>query len=297
MGRELTVCSKKSFDMKIGKINPGGVLLIFLVLLQTLELSAEPSGNRVFNGHQSRKNAFPWLVNIQSSIINSNDFQLCGGTLLNPKVVLTAAHCTFYDNGQAIPAQMMKVNLGDHNARGDEFGEQEAGVTHFKNHPYYNADTLDNDFSLMFLNRFIMFSKTISSACLVKPHINTNTRVTAAGWGKDHFGHSFNVLQQVDLTTMSNQECDRMKQWKTTKGTPIRITNNMLCATGRLKGTCNGDSGGPLMLKGNEKMVIGVTSWGSIYCNGNDPSFFGRVSNQLRWIKANAEREGRICIK
>jgi len=277
--------------MKIEKINSGGVLLIFLVLLQSLESSAGPSGNRIINGHQSKKNAFPWLVRIHSRIMNSNKYQLCGGTLLNHKVVMTAAHCTFYDSGPPIPAHMMRVNLGEHDARRHEFGEQQSGVTHYKNHPYYNKATRDNDFSLVFLNRLIMFSRTISIACLPNPYKNyENTRVTAAGWGKDQSGHTSNILQQVDLTTMNNRECDRIP-WD------VRITNNMICATGHLKGTCNGDSGGPLMVKGNEEIVIGVTSWGTTNCNENAPSVFARVSNQLQWIKENAEREGRICIK
>jgi len=276
--------------MKFERINPGGVFLIFLVLLQTLELSAGPSGNRIFNGHQSRKNSFPWLVRIQSNI-NSYESNLCGGTLLNPKVVLTAAHCTFYESGHLVPAQMIEVHLGDHDTRRPEFGEQEAGVTHYKNHPRYNNAAFHDDLSLLFLNRFIMFSRTISSACLAKPYKNyENTRVTAVGWGLDESGQVSNILQQVDLTTMSNQDCDRIGQWDS------RITNDMICATGHLTAICDGDSGGPLMVKGNERIVIGVTSFGSENCY-DAPSVFARVSNQLQWIKANAEREGRICIK
>ena len=49
--REGTNClfreSKESLEMKIEKINPGGVFLIFLVLLQPLELSAAQNGNRI----------------------------------------------------------------------------------------------------------------------------------------------------------------------------------------------------------------------------------------------------------
>ena len=95
---------------------------------------------------------------------------------------------------------------------------------------------------------------------------------------------------------MNNRDCDRLAPWK-----PNSLTKSMICATGRThgpqEGTCIGDSGGPLMVKGNEEIVIGVTSWGTTNCNENAPSVFARVSNQLQWIKANAEREGRICIK
>jgi len=275
--------------MKTEKIRTAGFLMILLVLLQTLGLSTGSNGNRIvnLNGPDARKNEFPWLVSIGVSI-----GRLCGGTLLNSKVVLSAAHCTFYTRyGPPIPPQKMTVYLGDHDTLRHEYGEQEAGVSIYKNHPSYDNIYVDNDFSLLFLDRNIVFSKTISSACLPNPCKNyENTPVTAAGWGRDESGDSPNILQQVDLTTISNSHCNNiLAQWG------HRATKNMICADGHYKGTCIGDSGGPLMVRGREKIVIGVTSWvPTKNCNENNPSVFARVSSQLEWIKANA---GRICIK
>jgi len=275
--------------MKFEKIKAGGFFLILLVLLQTRELSAGPSGNRiVINGPDARKNAFPWLVSILSST-GLQGSQLCGGTLLNSRVVLSAAHCTFYESGSRIPPQMIKVTLGDHNIRRHEYGEQKAGVSDYRSHPRYNHynQEADYDFSLLFLDRNIVFSKTISSACLPNPSKNyENTPVIAAGWGLDETGRTPDILQQVELRTMSNRHCSY--KWG------VILTNNMICADGHYQGTCSGDSGGPLMVKGREKTVIGVTSWGiTDICNVNQPSVFARVSSQLEWIKANA---GNICI-
>jgi len=273
--------------MKIEKIKAGGFFLILLVMLQTLELSAGPSGNRIINGPDARKNSFPWLVRLQSS--TGPHRYLCGGTLLNTRVVLSAAHCTFDDYGSRIPPQRMKVNLGDHDMRRHEYGEQIVGVSDYRNHPRYNHPSrqYDNDFSLIFLDRHIVFSKTISSACLPNSFRNyENTPVIAAGWGEDETGTTPNILQQVDLRTMSNRHC--AYKWR------FRPTNNMICADGHYQGICGGDSGGPLMVKGQEKIVIGVSSFTTIdSCNVNYQSVFSRVSSQLDWIKANA---GRICI-
>jgi len=276
--------------MKIVKIKAGGFFMIIMVLLQTPELSAGPSGNRINNGPDARKNAFPWMVSIGLLQGLPQGVRLCGGTLLNSNVVLSAGHCTFNPATELpIPPQMMRVHLGDHDTKRHEYGEQNAGVIDYRVHPGYIRYNLDNDFSLLFLDRNIVFSKTISSACLPNPSKNyENTPVTAAGWGIDETGNTPNILQQVDLKTMSNRHCNY--KW----GGGLRLTKNMICADGHYKGTCSGDSGGPLMVKGREKIVIGVTSWGiTDICYGNQPNVFARVSSQLEWIKANA---GNICI-
>jgi len=281
-------------------INKSEIYLIFLLLLQTWEGEAGPSGNRIIGPQQTPKNEFPWLVKIESRSIDGFSKSSCGGTLLNTRVVLSAAHCTFYYNQNnqrigEIPNYMMTIYLGEHDTTIAD-GEQQVGISHYIVHPYYNDDNTDNDFAMIYLAREIQFTDTINQACL--PQDNTayydNTAVVAAGWGAEEIGGMGTIRpKHVDLTTMSNQVCNSKITGQPLFGWPWVITDNMLCATGIRKGICQGDSGGPLMVKGDERTVIGVSSWvpKNTGCNenGNSPSVFAKVTSQLYWIKENAQ--------
>jgi len=282
-------------SMNIMNNNKAGVLLILIVLLQALEGLA--GNNRIIgpgNKH-FRQNSFPWLVRIQGRrrISHTNMYKIstCGGTLLNSRTVLSAAHCMFWDKKQtqSIHPQMITLYLGEHNSNKMEFGEKEVNAARYVLHPYYKKKPWDNDFAIIYMDEVIRESNIIQYACLSR--LNTryaNTPVTVAGWGAIHAdGGAVDIARKVDLVTVSNRDCNNIYG---------KITDNMICASGYGKGACQGDSGGPLMIKGRENVVIGVSSFVAIGCNMNDdhPSVFARVSSQLHWIKWMA---GNICIE
>ena len=174
----------------------------------------------------------------------------CGGTLISDTHVLTAAHCT-----EDEIATGFSVLLGEHNIADGK--SNRVDVAEIINHPNYDSQTLDNDFSILRLSNPVTFTNAVSPACLPADRSNTYAGVTATvtGWGDlSTGGSSPDVLQEVDVTVTTNAECNNVYGGE--------ITKNMVCAGGPGKDSCNGDSGGPLVVpegKDNRHHAVVIT--------------------------------------
>merc|ERR1711872_494141 len=302
MGSSLSVQRfKKSFDLDMKNSSNIGIFIAFLVLLNTQRGGASPNGNKIINGLDAQKNQYPWLVIIQATSASGGGS--CGGTILNARYVLTAAHCMFADanknpgHRQPFHASEIKVYVGAHNRNFDMMrldGVQEVGVSSYVIHQGYRPHDnswirFDNDYSILKLMREIVLPTiTVSSACLsIPPDVGS---VIAAGWGKTEQGTRSDTLKHVVLQTITRSNCESNFQ--------LPITKNMICTTGWDQGTCSGDSGGPLMAWDGK--VIGVSSWGKVdentrRCLTSYPSVFARVTPEMiEWVKENTQ--GYICV-
>ncbi|XP_047648813.1 kallikrein-1 [Phacochoerus africanus] len=253
----------------------------FLVLRLALSLAgtgaAPPIQSRVIGGRECEKDSHPWQV----AIYHYSSFQ-CGGVLVDPKWVLTAAHCK-NDNYQ--------VWLGRHNLFENEDTAQFFGVTADFPHPGFNLSLLKNhtkadgkdyshDLMLLRLHSPAEITDAVKVLELPTQEPELGSTCQASGWGSIEPGpEDFEFpdeIQCVELTLLQNTFC--------ADAHPDKVTESMLCA-GYLPGgkdTCMGDSGGPLICNG---MWQGITSWGHTPCgSANKPSIYTKLIFYLDWI-------------
>ncbi|XP_025835380.1 serine protease Hayan isoform X2 [Agrilus planipennis] len=243
----------------------------------------------VIGGVKTIEKEFPHMAALGFGSINDVQW-LCGGSLISPNFILTAAHCTFTQElGQVKFARMGLLNLKIITNNLQDFV-----ITQVFTHPDYRPPVQYNDIALLKLNKNADFTEYVKPACLYTSREEPKLKPYATGWGKTQFnGETSDALQKVDLNYFSYEQCRSAFASVSKRKLPNGIVDEtQVCAGGinESKDTCQGDSGGPLQSKiefGLNKpyYIIGVTSFGKACGIPNTPAVYTRVSYYVPWIE------------
>lgn len=239
----------------------------------------------------------PYQVSIQKYGVHN-----CGGSVLNARWILTAAHC-FKD---ASMTSIYNVKAGISKLDTPTILTRNYDIKQIVIHPNYNSFAYDNDIALVEVLGGIEFNQDTKPINIVESNealYNEGRSTKVAGWGLPYpeAPNSSNELRVVDVPIISNASA------QVYMGGTL-ITENMI-ATGAVsndrKGTCPGDSGGALVTKDEYGVTkqIGIVSWGKAKCIGgrNSPSIYTKVANYIDWIKqyislsSNVEGKNTLC--
>jgi len=241
---------------------------------------------RIVGGKPTTFGRWPWQALVREAtwlgLFSKNK---CGGVLISPKYVLTAAHC------QPGFLATLTVVLGDH----DLSSESESTLSITKNvrrvivHRDYNAQTFENDIALLELESAVEYQPHIVPICMPNDlddiHVGQHGFVT--GWGRLKYGGGVpQILHEVDVPILNNTDCQNMFL---KSGHIKAIRESFICA-GYAQGTkdsCEGDSGGPLAIqRGNGQWVLaGTVSHGIKCAYPNLPGVYMRMTYYKQWIK------------
>jgi secreted trypsin-like serine protease len=254
----------------------------------------------IIGGTTAAINDVPWQV----ALLNHGavgpelyDAQFCGGSLINARWVVTAAHCV--DVGQdgeaTINRRDLRIAAGIDDLEVPR-GTGEHRVDAIIMYPGYEGSI--NDIALIQISDRFSFTDTIQPVALplaidgdIEPAVASD--ILVSGWGEQEAFQAGNypaVLQKATLDVLAaplSEDCGDYlwTDWNYRYEVCVGVTEG-----GR--DTCQGDSGGPYVSLGldsdgngsTEPTLIGVTSWGDGCADEGHPGFATRVTSYVDWM-------------
>ncbi|XP_071546140.1 CLIP domain-containing serine protease HP8-like [Panulirus ornatus] len=260
-----------------------------------------PELDRIHGGTEVPLSGYPWMAVFGYSGLAGIAF-LCGGSVINERYVLTAAHCVHDSLLQTKPLEV--IRLGEWDLSTEEDCEvtnqgyedcappvQDLTYEEIIIHPDYNTRArYSDDIALIRLSRSVDISgRSIQAVCLPpqgqEPRSVLDQRqAVVAGWGTTENGTTSDKMLHVTLPMVDRATCNATYQGI--------LVDEQICFGGESgKDSCKGDSGGPLLVpgpRGPPFFQIGVVSYGPTICAIDAfPGVYTSVSYYRSWIEKN----------
>lgn len=258
------------------------LLLVVVVCAAAASVRADEefgfSSGRVTGGQNAVPHSAPWIVTLQWGATVPS--QHCGGSIISPAWVVTAAHCL----GGRTDTGVFIMIAGRHNIHIEEpASEQRRNINRARtwSHPQYAGGVGPFDIGMIHAAPAFTFNTFVQPIALPAAGFIHSGTATLHGWGSTSstiFPTFPAILQTVTKPIIPMAQCVAVLG----AASPVHETN--VC-TGPLTGgisACSGDSGGPLVQAGQ---LVGIVSWGTIPCGTpNRPSMYVRTSAFNAWI-------------
>ncbi|CAG9769232.1 unnamed protein product [Ceutorhynchus assimilis] len=248
---------------------------------------------RIVGGTEAVLGEYPWMARIIHKNKYGHKSYGCAGFLIHPKYVATAAHCIKSDSIQT-RGEPYSVLLGEHNVTtlidcspGGTFCAEKTQAKRISKvivHENYSKTSKNhhNDIALISLNSAVRLSEYVQPICLLDEEAPEVKKYYISGWGKTETEQSSKVKLRVDLVPYERERCKDQFQVL-----DLEINESQICAGGeKSKDSCNGDSGGPLMItNGTHHFASGLVSYGVGCGMQNWPGVYTSVPYYVNWIK------------
>lgn len=234
---------------------------------------------RIIGGKPAQTGAWPWQV----SLLDAAGHHKCGGVLIDPEWITTAAHCL---RGASIWKYTVLLGQTDLTAHDG----QRVNIEEIVIYPHYYTTKQNeevNDIALIKLAMPVAISHNIAPIDLITAKdealVAPGVPAIVTGWGwLTQSGSRSPMLQEVVLPIVSNEVCNQPQSYNGA------ITEAMLCA-GYAEGgrdSCQGDSGGPLVVRDEQGRwrLAGLVSFGQGCAKAHKYGVYTRLSKFADWL-------------